>query len=96
MRLVLAVVVALALATGEALALAPEPNLPKETPVRRAVSLCVDEVRSRFSDSEFNAYLDPNTGFIGSWATEAQRYDFQKCMAIKGHALNQPGKGASR
>ena len=96
MRLALVVAVTLALATGDALALAPEPNLPKDAPIRWALSLCVDDVRSRFSDSEFDAYLDPNTGFIGSWATEAQRYHLRKCMAMKGHAINQPDKGASK
>jgi hypothetical protein len=96
MRLVLAVAVTLALVTGEALALAREPNSPKDAPVRWAVSLCVDEVRSTFSDSEFDAYLDPNTGSIGSWATEAQRSHFMKCMAMKGHAMNQPDKGVSK
>ena len=97
MRIVLAVAVTLALVTGEALALAREPNLPKDdAPVRWAVSLCVDEVRRTFNDSEFDAYLDPNTGSIGSWATEAQRYHFLRCMAMKGHAMNQPDKGASQ
>ena len=97
MRLVLAVAVTLALVTGEALALAREPTLPEhDAPVRRAISRCVDEVRRAFSDSEFDAYLDTSTGSIGSWATEAQRDHFLRCMAMKGHAMNQPDKGASQ
>jgi hypothetical protein len=66
-----------------------------ESDTKSAVAQCLGEVHRQHNSSgigwfqDFDAYLDPATGAIHWLGAKQPTFFFEKCMALKGHSLQQ-------
>jgi hypothetical protein len=56
-------------------------------PFQIVVAQCAREIRARTADSRFDAYVPPTTGRVKFFGTDEERFQFRKCLAMKGTLL---------